>query len=136
MSSGAAAVPRFRRRRLRVSAAWRQPLAIVGIVLAVSWIASAILAADSDVETFCALRLHIDSWRWAGVMPGAPYTPRQLPISTLMPCSLSVGTSGSTSTRFSLVVNLPGSVKAVEEGLGVLLPLIPHILDQLHGGDH
>ena len=25
------------------------------------------IAADSDVETFCALRLHIDSWRWAGV---------------------------------------------------------------------
>jgi glucose-6-phosphate 1-dehydrogenase len=25
------------------------------------------VAADSDVETFCALRLHIDSWRWGGV---------------------------------------------------------------------
>ena len=25
------------------------------------------MAADSDVETFCALRLFIDSWRWAGV---------------------------------------------------------------------
>jgi glucose-6-phosphate 1-dehydrogenase len=25
------------------------------------------VAADSDVETFCAVRLHIDSWRWAGV---------------------------------------------------------------------
>lgn len=25
------------------------------------------VAADSDVETFCALQLHIDSWRWAGV---------------------------------------------------------------------
>ena len=25
------------------------------------------VAADSDVETFCALRLEIDSWRWAGV---------------------------------------------------------------------
>src|SRR5208282_2117706 len=22
---------------------------------------------DSDVETFCALRLSVDSWRWAGV---------------------------------------------------------------------
>lgn len=36
----------------------------------------------------------------------------------------------------ALVVNLPGSVKAVEEGIGVLVPLIPHILDQLAGGDH
>jgi glucose-6-phosphate 1-dehydrogenase len=25
------------------------------------------VAKDSDVETFCALRLQIDSWRWAGV---------------------------------------------------------------------
>ncbi len=25
------------------------------------------VARDSDVETFCAVRLHIDSWRWAGV---------------------------------------------------------------------
>ena len=25
------------------------------------------VAQDSDVETYCALRLHIDSWRWEGV---------------------------------------------------------------------
>jgi glucose-6-phosphate 1-dehydrogenase len=25
------------------------------------------VAKDSDVETFCALRLYVDSWRWAGV---------------------------------------------------------------------
>jgi glucose-6-phosphate 1-dehydrogenase len=25
------------------------------------------VAADSDVETFAAMRLHVDSWRWAGV---------------------------------------------------------------------
>ncbi len=25
------------------------------------------VARDSDVETFCAMRLHIDSWRWSGV---------------------------------------------------------------------
>ncbi|MEO7146471.1 MAG: MogA/MoaB family molybdenum cofactor biosynthesis protein [Terrimesophilobacter sp.] len=47
---------------------------------------------------------------------------------------LSRGLAGIASN--TLVVNLPGSVKAVEEGLEVLLPLIPHILDQLHGGDH
>lgn len=36
----------------------------------------------------------------------------------------------------ALIVNLPGSVKAVEQGLAVLLPIVPHILDQLRGGDH
>ncbi|AMM23568.1 glucose-6-phosphate dehydrogenase [Variovorax sp. PAMC 28711] len=25
------------------------------------------VASDSDVETYCALRLHVDSWRWGGV---------------------------------------------------------------------
>lgn len=36
----------------------------------------------------------------------------------------------------ALVVNLPGSVAAVEQGLAVVLPLVPHILSQLDGGDH
>lgn len=36
----------------------------------------------------------------------------------------------------SLIVNLPGSLRAVEQGLAVVLPLVPHILDQLDGGDH
>lgn len=36
----------------------------------------------------------------------------------------------------ALIVNLPGSPKAVREGLDVLLPLAGHVLDQLAGGDH
>lgn len=47
---------------------------------------------------------------------------------------LSRGLAGIAGT--ALVVNLPGSVKAVDEGLDVLLPLLSHILDQLSGGDH
>lgn len=36
--------------------------------------------ADSDVETFCALRLEIDSWRWAGV-PWHIRAGKKLPVT-------------------------------------------------------
>ena len=36
----------------------------------------------------------------------------------------------------SLIVNLPGSVKAVRECLGMILPLVPHALRMAEGGDH
>jgi molybdenum cofactor synthesis domain-containing protein len=36
----------------------------------------------------------------------------------------------------TLVVNLPGSTGGVADGLAVLLPIIEHTLDQIHGGDH
>ncbi|WP_424464467.1 MogA/MoaB family molybdenum cofactor biosynthesis protein [Pseudoclavibacter helvolus] len=36
----------------------------------------------------------------------------------------------------SLVVNLAGSPGAARDGAALLAPLIPHLLDQLRGGDH
>lgn len=36
----------------------------------------------------------------------------------------------------ALVVNLPGSTGGVRDGAAVVLPLWPHIRDQLAGGDH
>ena len=40
------------------------------------------VANDSDVETFCALRLYIDSWRWAGV-PWYLRAGKRLPASVV-----------------------------------------------------
>jgi len=42
-----------------------------------------------------------------------------------------VGSRGST-----LIVNLPGSPKGAIESLNALLPVLPHALEQLAGGDH
>lgn len=41
------------------------------------------------------------------------------------------GVAGST-----IVVNLPGSTGGVRDGLAVLDPILPHLHDQLAGGDH
>ena len=45
-------------------------------------------------------------------------------------------TAATDAQPAALVVNLPGSPKAAREGIAVLLELLPHILDQLDGGDH
>jgi cyclic pyranopterin phosphate synthase len=36
----------------------------------------------------------------------------------------------------TIIVNLPGSTGGVRDGLGVLGELLPHLVDQLHGGGH
>ncbi len=38
------------------------------------------VAKDSDVETFCALRVHVDSWRWGGV-PWYLRSGKRLPLT-------------------------------------------------------
>jgi len=47
---------------------------------------------------------------------------------------LSRGVAGAIGATF--VVTLPGSTGGVRDGLAVILPLLDHLHDQLHGGDH
>lgn len=50
---------------------------------------------------------------------------------------LSRGLAGVTAgSRPALVVNAPGSPGGVRDALAVLGGLVPHVLDQLDGGDH
>jgi molybdenum cofactor synthesis domain-containing protein len=47
---------------------------------------------------------------------------------------LSRGVAGTIGT--TLIVTLPGSTGGVRDGIAVLGPLLEHIVDQMHGGDH
>ncbi len=52
-------------------------------------------------------------------------------ISTTRSAALSRAVAGSAGT--TLIINTPGSAKAVAESLGAVLDLVPHILDLLEG---
>jgi molybdenum cofactor synthesis domain-containing protein len=68
-------------------------------------------------------------------LPGIAEALRTHGAQHLPTAVLSRGVAGIAGAS-TLVVNLPGSVRAVDEGLDVLLPLAGHVLDQLDGGDH
>lgn len=64
-------------------------------------------------------------------VPGLPEAMRYLSAQQTPMAWLSRSVAGVRGR--CLIINLPGSPKAVRECLGVVLPLIPHALETLHG---
>lgn len=71
-------------------------------------------------------------------LPGVAEELRRIGLRTVPTAVLSRGLAGiaKAGERRAFVVNVPGSRGAAEDGLTVLVPLIPHVIDQLTGGDH
>ena len=67
-------------------------------------------------------------------IPGIPEAIRAEGVAKVPTAALSRGTAGVAGR--TLVVNLPGSTGGVRDGLAVLARLLPHAVDQIHGGDH
>ena len=73
----------------------------------------------------------------ARTLPGIPELLRQRDAHLTPMVALSRGLAGVTGgAPGALVINLPGSVRAVESALAVLPDLIAHAVAQLDGGDH
>ncbi|KTR87828.1 molybdenum cofactor synthesis protein [Microbacterium testaceum] len=68
-------------------------------------------------------------------LPGIAEELRRRGLSDTPLAVISRGLAGIAGPA-TLVVNLPGSTRAVASGIAVLAELAPHVLDQLAGGDH
>lgn len=68
------------------------------------------------------------------LVPGIAEAIRQYGAAKTPFAVMSRGLSGIAGR--CLIVNLPGSKGGAKDGIAVLLPLLPHIVSQLRGGDH
>ncbi|WP_260616096.1 molybdenum cofactor biosynthesis protein B [Microbispora sp. KK1-11] len=67
-------------------------------------------------------------------IPGIAEAIRQVNREKVPTSILSRGLAGQAGR--TLVVNLPGSSGGVRDGMAVLTPILGHVVDQIHGGDH
>ena len=70
-------------------------------------------------------------------LPGIAEHIRARGVDSAPASALSRGLAGLTEGPHpAFIANLPGSTGGVTDGLAVILPLLPHLLHQLDGGDH
>ena len=67
-------------------------------------------------------------------LPGVAESIRAHGLAATPMAALSRGIAGVVGS--TVVVVLPGSPGGVRDGMAVAVPLLPHLLDQLAGGDH
>jgi molybdenum cofactor synthesis domain-containing protein len=67
-------------------------------------------------------------------IPGIAEAVRQANRERVPTSILSRGLAGQAGS--TLIVNLPGSTGGVRDGMAILGPILGHIVDQIHGGDH
>lgn len=68
------------------------------------------------------------------MLPGVAEQLRHAGTAVTPTAMLSRGVAGVSGRTF--IVNLPGSPKAVAEGMPIVLSIAQHVLDQLDGEDH
>ncbi len=68
-------------------------------------------------------------------LPGIAEELRRRGVSDTPLSIISRGLAGIVDPG-TLIVNLPGSTRAVSSGIAVIVEIAPHVLDQLAGGDH
>jgi molybdenum cofactor synthesis domain-containing protein len=69
-------------------------------------------------------------------VPGIAEELRRSGLSDTPLSVLSRGLAGIVDPERALVVNLPGSTRAVASGMPIILGVARHVLDQVEGGDH
>ncbi|MCC6755417.1 MAG: MogA/MoaB family molybdenum cofactor biosynthesis protein [Solirubrobacterales bacterium] len=73
-------------------------------------------------------------------LPGIAEGLRLAGAAKVPAAALSRGLAGvsrpSRAGHRSVIINLPGSTGGVRDGFGYLVPILPHLVDQLRGGDH
>lgn len=73
----------------------------------------------------------------ARTLPGIPELLRTSANPLVATAALSRGVAGiTTAPKPAVIINLPGSEAGARDAIATLMPLLPHLLSQVAGGDH